>query len=72
MRLGALVMAIGRGRLNLRLLRQAMDTTMKLSCFVVFILLGSTVFSLSFQGVDGPKWVEHLLTESAGRPSSAS
>ena len=35
---------------------------MKLSCFVLFILLGSTVFSLSFQGVDGPKWVEHLLT----------
>ena len=63
---GALVMAIGRGRLNLRLLRQAMDTTMKLSCFVVFILLGSTVFSLSFQGVDGPKWVEHLLTSLPG------
>ena len=59
---GALVMAVGRGRLSLRLLRQAMDTTMKLSCFVVFILLGSTVFSLSFQGVDGQKWVEHLLT----------
>jgi TRAP-type mannitol/chloroaromatic compound transport system permease large subunit len=35
---------------------------MKLSCFVVFILIGSTVFSLSFQGVDGPKWVEHLLS----------
>jgi TRAP-type mannitol/chloroaromatic compound transport system permease large subunit len=59
---GALIMAIARGRLDLRLLRQAMDTTMKLSCFVVFILIGSTVFSLSFQGVDGPKWVEHLLT----------
>jgi TRAP-type mannitol/chloroaromatic compound transport system permease large subunit len=59
---GALIMAIARGRLNLKLVRQAMDTTMKLSCFVVFILLGSTVFSLSFQGVDGPKWVEHLLT----------
>ncbi len=59
---GALVMALGRRRLSLRLLRQAMDTTMKLSCFVVFILLGSTVFSLSFQGVDGQKWVEHLLT----------
>jgi TRAP-type mannitol/chloroaromatic compound transport system permease large subunit len=63
---GALVMAIARRRLNLRLLRQAMDTTMKLSCFVVFILLGSTVFSLSFQGVDGPKWVEHLLTSLPG------
>jgi TRAP-type mannitol/chloroaromatic compound transport system permease large subunit len=59
---GALIMAIARKRLNLKLVRQAMDTTMKLSCFVVFILLGSTVFSLSFQGVDGPKWVEHLLT----------
>jgi TRAP-type mannitol/chloroaromatic compound transport system permease large subunit len=59
---GALVMALARRRLSLSLLRQAMDTTMKLSCFVLFILVGSTVFSLSFQGVDGPKWVEHLLT----------
>jgi tripartite ATP-independent transporter DctM subunit len=63
---GALVMALARRRLSLSLLRQAMDTTMKLSCFVVFILLGSTVFSLSFQGVDGPKWVEHLLTSLPG------
>ncbi len=59
---GALAMALARKRIDLKLLRQAMDSTMKLSCFVVFILLGSTVFSLSFQGVDGPKWVEHLLT----------
>jgi GntP family gluconate:H+ symporter len=59
---GALAMALARRRIDLRLLRQAMDSTMKLSCFVVFILLGSTVFSLSFQGVDGPKWVEHLLS----------
>jgi GntP family gluconate:H+ symporter len=35
---------------------------MKLSSFVLFILIGATVFSLAFQGVDGPKWVEHLLT----------
>ncbi len=59
---GALIMAIARRRIDLKLMRQAMDTTMKLSCFVMFILIGSTVFSLSFQGVDGPKWVEHLLT----------
>ena len=45
-----------------QLLRQAMDTTTKLSSFVLFILIGSTVFSLAFQGVDGPEWVEHLLT----------
>ncbi|KQV48877.1 C4-dicarboxylate ABC transporter [Pelomonas sp. Root1217] len=59
---GALAMALVRRRLSMPLLRQAMDSTMKLSCFVVFILLGSTVFSLSFQGVDGPLWVEHLLS----------
>jgi TRAP-type mannitol/chloroaromatic compound transport system permease large subunit len=59
---GALAMALARKRIDMKLLRQAMDSTMKLSCFVVFILLGSTVFSLSFQGVDGPKWVEHLLS----------
>jgi TRAP-type mannitol/chloroaromatic compound transport system permease large subunit len=63
---GALVMAISRQRLNMKLMRQAMDTTMKLSCFVLFILIGATVFSLSFQGVDGPKWVEHLLTSLPG------
>ena len=63
---GALIMAVGRQRLSLALLRQAMDSTMKLSCFVLFILIGSTVFSLSFQAVDGPKWVEHLLTSLPG------
>ena len=63
---GALAMALARGRISMKLMRQAMDSTMKLSCFVVFILLGSTVFSLTFQGVDGPKWVEHLLTSLPG------
>ena len=58
---GALVMALVRRRLNLSLLKQALDSTAKLSCFVVFILIGSTVFNLVFQGVDGSRWVEHLL-----------
>jgi TRAP-type mannitol/chloroaromatic compound transport system permease large subunit len=59
---GALIMAFSRRRLSLSLMKQAMDATMKLSCFVVFILLGATVFSLTFQAVDGGIWVEHLLT----------
>jgi len=59
---GALVMAMARNRIDMKLMRQAMDSTMKLSCFVLFILIGATVFSLAFQGVDGPIWVEHLLT----------
>ena len=59
--LGAFIMAMVRGRLSFSLLKQALNTTTKLSCFVVFILIGSTIFSLVFQGVDGPRWVEHLL-----------
>jgi GntP family gluconate:H+ symporter len=59
--MGALIMATSRRRLSLKLMKQALEATMKLSAFVLFILLGATVFSLSFQGVDGPKWVEHLL-----------
>ncbi|MEN9473117.1 MAG: hypothetical protein RLZZ495_1206, partial [Pseudomonadota bacterium] len=60
--MGAIVMAMMRGRLNFKLLTQALTSTTKLASFVVFILIGSTIFSLVFQGVDGHKWVEHLLT----------
>jgi len=63
---GALVMAVSRGRFSWKLLKQAMDTTTKLSCFVVFILVGSTVFSLSFRGINGDLWVEHLLIDMPG------
>jgi TRAP-type mannitol/chloroaromatic compound transport system permease large subunit len=59
---GAILMAVARRRLSLDLLKQAMDTTTKLSCFVVFILVGSTVFGLTFRAVNGDLWVEHLLT----------
>lgn len=60
--LGAFAMAMARKRLTFSLLKQALNTTTKLSCFVVFILIGATIFGLTFQGVDGPKWVEHLLS----------
>ncbi len=60
--LGAIVMAVVRGRLGWTLLRQALNTTTKLSSFVMFILVGATIFGLVFQGVDGPIWVEHLLS----------
>ncbi len=59
---GALVMALVRRRLSWQLLKQAMDSTAKLTAFVIFILLGSRVFSLTFYGVDGHIWVEHLLS----------
>jgi tripartite ATP-independent transporter DctM subunit len=58
---GALILAIMRKRLSWKLLKQAMETTGKLSSFVVFILVGSTVFGLVFRAVNGDLWVEHLL-----------
>ena len=63
---GALAMALARRRLSIKLLKQAMDTTAKLTAFVVFILVGARVFSLTFYGVDGHLWVESLLTNLPG------
>jgi tripartite ATP-independent transporter DctM subunit len=64
--LGALIMAVGRGRLQKKLLIQALDNTARLSCFVLFILIGSTVFSFTFNAADGHIWVEHLFKDMPG------
>ena len=63
---GALVLALVRRRLNGALLRQAMDSTTRLTSFVIFILIGSTVFSLVFRLMDGDLWVEGLLSALPG------
>ncbi|MCV2219249.1 TRAP transporter large permease [Thauera sp. Sel9] len=63
---GAVLMAVSRRRLSMTLLKQAMDSTTKLSCFVMFILIGSSVFGLTFRGVNGDLWVEHLMTSLPG------
>jgi len=64
--MGALTMAIARGKLSLPLLTQALENTTKLSCFVLFILIGSTVFSFTFNAADGHIWVEHLFDKMPG------
>jgi len=58
---GALILALLKRKLDWSLLKQAMNTTAKLSSFVLFILIGATVFGLTFRGVNGDLWVEHLL-----------
>src|SRR6267143_1186029 len=63
---GALALALINRRLSWALLKQAMNSTAKLTSFVVFILVGATVFSLTFRGVNGDLWVEHLLTSLPG------
>jgi TRAP-type mannitol/chloroaromatic compound transport system permease large subunit len=63
---GAIILAIMKGRLTFDLTRQAAESTAKLSAFVVFILIGARVFSLTFYGVDGHRWVEELLVSLPG------
>jgi tripartite ATP-independent transporter DctM subunit len=63
---GALILAFAKRRLTFDLLRQAVESTAKLSAFVVFILVGARVFSLTFYGVSGHVWVEHMLTSLPG------
>src|SRR5215471_11403962 len=63
---GALILAMIKGRLRWDLVRQAVQATAKLSSFVIFILIGARVFSLTFYGVDGHRWVENLLVSLPG------
>ncbi len=64
--LGALILAKGKDRLQMDLLKQALDSTAKLASFVLFILIGSTVFSFTFNAADGHIWVEHLFDSMPG------
>ena len=63
---GALIMALSRRQLSLTLLKEALDNSARLSCFVLFILIGSTVFSFTFNAADGHIWVEHLFDKLPG------
>ena len=59
---GAIALAAINRRFSFALLRQAMSNTMRITAMVIYILIGATVFSLVFQGVDGGIWIEHLLS----------
>jgi TRAP-type mannitol/chloroaromatic compound transport system permease large subunit len=63
---GALILGALKRRLNWELIRQAVESTAKLSAFVLFILIGARTFSLTFYGVNGHIWVENLLTSLPG------
>ncbi|MFN3375837.1 MAG: TRAP transporter large permease subunit [Burkholderiaceae bacterium] len=64
--IGALVLAMIKRRLSWGLMQEAMDNTAKLAAFVLFILIGSTVFSFTFNAADGHIWVEHLFDKIPG------
>lgn len=63
---GALGLAFIKGKLNRTMLVEALHSTARITSFVIFILIGASVFSLVFRGVNGDLWVEHLLLDLPG------
>lgn len=63
---GAMILAMIKRRFDMKLLWQAMEQTTRLTSFVMFILVGSTIFALTFRAVDGDLWVEHLMSAIPG------
>jgi tripartite ATP-independent transporter DctM subunit len=59
---GSIVLAAMHKRLTWDLVRQGMSSTMRITSLVIYILIGATIFSLVFQGMDGSRWIEHLLS----------
>lgn len=59
---GALLLALAKRRLTFKIMSDALEATTRLACFVLFILIGSRVFSLTFYGINGHVWVEELFT----------
>ena len=64
--LGAIILAAFNGKLNWAALREVCDATMRITTMVMFILLGSTAFSLVFRGLGGDRFMEEILVNLPG------
>ena len=63
---GAMALAASRRQLNLDILRDVMRSTVQISCMVFVILLGASVFSLTFRGFGGDDMVAQILKAMPG------
>ena len=63
---GAMILAFANGKLNWSALKQVCDATMRITSMVIFILIGSTAFSLVFRGLDGDRLMTELLANLPG------
>ena len=58
---GAAIIALMKGELNYKNLKETALGTVKLSSFVFVILIGASMFSLVFRGFGGDEMIEHFL-----------
>ena len=64
--LGAICLAALNGQLSWLSLKQVCDATLRITTMVIFILFGSTAFSLVFRGVNGDHFMLDLLVNLPG------
>jgi len=60
--LGAIILALTHGKLNLKTLAESMQQTTRLTSMVFLILIGATAFSLVFRGMGGDRLVLEVMT----------
>ena len=64
--MGALLLAYAKGQMNLQRLREAVVSTMEVTCMVFLILIGATVFSLVFRGFGGEELIHSFFVDMPG------
>ena len=63
---GAMLLALINRTLTVDVLKEAMESTSRLTIMVVFLLIGSTAFALVFRGLDGDLWISETLASLPG------
>ncbi|NDJ22403.1 TRAP transporter large permease subunit [Nostoc sp. B(2019)] len=63
---GAIALAAANRQLTLESLRQVCDATLRITSMVIFILFGSTAFSLVFRGLNGDQFMFDVLANLPG------
>lgn len=63
---GALLLSVVNRRFSMRILREVMGDTVRLTVMVIFLLIGSTVFTLVLRGFDGDLWIADILSSLPG------
>jgi tripartite ATP-independent transporter DctM subunit len=61
--LGAALLAAFARRLRMTVVREALESTIRISCMVMMLLIGATLFTMVFRGLRGDQWIEGLLTD---------
>ncbi len=63
---GAMALAAMGGQMTMAALRSAMQDTTRLTIMVIFLLIGSTIFTLVFRGLEGDLWIAEMLSNLPG------